>query len=161
MVRNIWRLYGGWWDGAASRLKPAPDSVLGAEIASLAGGADVLIARAKGLAEDGDIRLACHLADFAAWRTGRTRSTQSRPRGPRVRCRSTWWPPRTRLAPASTRRESPRCARVCSRFRCPQSAVALAHSTYRPARAPSNTTRDSTPVGRCRHVRVPTGASSV
>ena len=67
VVRNIWRLYGGWWDGAASRLKPAPDSVLGAEIASLAGGADVLIARAKGLAEEGDIRLACHLADFAAW----------------------------------------------------------------------------------------------
>ncbi|MGA1358120.1 MAG: alkyl sulfatase dimerization domain-containing protein [Ilumatobacteraceae bacterium] len=67
VVRNIWRLYGGWWDGAASRLKPAPDSVLGAEIASLAGGADVLIARAKGLAEDGDMRLACHLADFAAW----------------------------------------------------------------------------------------------
>jgi len=67
VVRNIWRLYGGWWDGAASRLKPAPDSVLGAEIASLAGGADVLIARAKGLAEEGDLRLACHLADFAAW----------------------------------------------------------------------------------------------
>jgi alkyl sulfatase BDS1-like metallo-beta-lactamase superfamily hydrolase len=67
VVRNIWRLYGGWWDGAASRLKPAPDAVLGTEIASLAGGADVLIARAKGLAEDGDLRLACHLADFAAW----------------------------------------------------------------------------------------------
>jgi alkyl sulfatase BDS1-like metallo-beta-lactamase superfamily hydrolase len=67
VVRNIWRLYGGWWDGAASRLKPAPDAVLGAEIASLAGGADVLIARAKGIAEDGDLRLACHLADFAAW----------------------------------------------------------------------------------------------
>ncbi|MFZ9706999.1 MAG: alkyl sulfatase dimerization domain-containing protein [Ilumatobacteraceae bacterium] len=67
VVRGIWRLYGGWWDGAASRLKPAPDAALGTEIASLAGGADVLIARAKGLAEDGDIRLACHLADFAAW----------------------------------------------------------------------------------------------
>ena len=67
VVRNIWRMYGGWWDGAASRLKPAPDAVLGAEVAALAGGADVLIARAKGLAEDGDLRLACHLADFAAW----------------------------------------------------------------------------------------------
>ena len=67
VVRGIWRLYGGWWDGAASRLKPAPDAVLGAEIASLAGGADVLIARAKGIAEEGDLRLACHLADFAAW----------------------------------------------------------------------------------------------
>ncbi|MGA1260326.1 MAG: alkyl sulfatase dimerization domain-containing protein, partial [Ilumatobacteraceae bacterium] len=48
VVRGIWRMYGGWWDGAASRLKPAPDAVLGTEIASLAGGADVLIARAKG-----------------------------------------------------------------------------------------------------------------
>lgn len=67
VVRNIWRLYGGWWDGAASRLKPAPDAVLGREVSALAGGADVLIARAKGIAEDGDLRLACHLADFAAW----------------------------------------------------------------------------------------------
>ena len=67
VVRGIWRFYGGWWDGAASRLKPAPDAVLGAEIAAIAGGADVLIARAKGIAEDGDLRLACHLADFAAW----------------------------------------------------------------------------------------------
>lgn len=67
VVRNIWRLYGGWWDGAASRLKPAPDAVLGSEVSALAGGPDVLIARAKGIAEDGDLRLACHLADFAAW----------------------------------------------------------------------------------------------
>ncbi len=67
VVRGIWRLYGGWWDGAASRLKPAPDAVLGTEIAALAGGADVLIARAKGVAQDGDLRLACHLADFAGW----------------------------------------------------------------------------------------------
>ena len=67
VVRGIWRMYGGWWDGAASRLKPAPDAVLGTEIAALAGGADVLIARAKGVAEDGDMRLACHLADFAGW----------------------------------------------------------------------------------------------
>jgi alkyl sulfatase BDS1-like metallo-beta-lactamase superfamily hydrolase len=66
VVRNIWRLYGGWWDGAASRLKPAPDAVLGREVSALAGGPDVLIARAKGIAEDGDLRLACHLADFAA-----------------------------------------------------------------------------------------------
>ena len=46
VVRNIWRLYGGWWDGAPSRLKPSPDAVLGSELAALAGGADVLIRRA-------------------------------------------------------------------------------------------------------------------
>jgi alkyl sulfatase BDS1-like metallo-beta-lactamase superfamily hydrolase len=67
VVRNIWRLYGGWWDGAASRLKPSPDAVLGTELASLAGGTDVLIRRALELVEAGDLRLACHLADFAGW----------------------------------------------------------------------------------------------
>jgi alkyl sulfatase BDS1-like metallo-beta-lactamase superfamily hydrolase len=67
VVRNIWRQFGGWWDGAASRLKPSRDHEVGAEIAHLAGGADVLIARAVELAEAGDLRLACHLADFAGW----------------------------------------------------------------------------------------------
>ena len=66
VVRGIWRLYGGWWDGAASRLKPAPDAVVGAEVARLAGGAAALMARATELA-DTDLRLACHLADWAGW----------------------------------------------------------------------------------------------
>ena len=67
VVRNIWRLFGGWWDGAPSRLKPSPDEVLSVELASLAGGADVLMRRAVELAASGDHRLACHLADFAGW----------------------------------------------------------------------------------------------
>jgi alkyl sulfatase BDS1-like metallo-beta-lactamase superfamily hydrolase len=67
VVRNIWRLYGGWWDGAASRLKPSPDAVLANELASLAGGPDVLMRRALNLMNEGDLRLACHLADFAGW----------------------------------------------------------------------------------------------
>ncbi len=67
VVRNIWRLFGGWWDGAPSRLKPSPDEVLSVELAQLAGGADVLMARARDLAASGDLRLACHLADFAGW----------------------------------------------------------------------------------------------
>jgi alkyl sulfatase BDS1-like metallo-beta-lactamase superfamily hydrolase len=67
VVRGIWRQFGGWWDGAASRLKPAPDAVLAAEVASLAGGPDVLIRRAQQLAGDGELRLACHLADLAGW----------------------------------------------------------------------------------------------
>jgi alkyl sulfatase BDS1-like metallo-beta-lactamase superfamily hydrolase len=66
VVRNIWRLYGGWWDGAASRLKPAPDAVVAQELAHLAGGAHVLIQRALELSET-DLRLACHLADLAGW----------------------------------------------------------------------------------------------
>jgi glyoxylase-like metal-dependent hydrolase (beta-lactamase superfamily II) len=67
VVRNIWRQFGGWWDGAPSRLKPSPDSVLAAELADLAGGASVLIDRAMTLSEVGDHRLACHLADLAGW----------------------------------------------------------------------------------------------
>jgi alkyl sulfatase BDS1-like metallo-beta-lactamase superfamily hydrolase len=67
VVRNIWRLFGGWWDGAPSRLKPSPDEVLAVELASLSGGADVLMRRAVELAASGDPRLACHLADFAGW----------------------------------------------------------------------------------------------
>ncbi len=67
VVRNIWRQFGGWWDGAPSRLKPAPDGSLAAELADLAGGAGVLIERAVQLSESGDFRLACHLADLAGW----------------------------------------------------------------------------------------------
>ncbi|CAB4756386.1 unannotated protein [freshwater metagenome] len=66
VVRNIWRLYGGWWDGAASRLKPSPDAVLATELSQLAGGPQVLIERALELVE-ANIRLACHLADLAGW----------------------------------------------------------------------------------------------
>lgn len=67
VVRNIWRLFGGWWDGAPSRLKPSPDEILAVELAALSGGADVLMRRAAELAASGDLRLACHLADFAGW----------------------------------------------------------------------------------------------
>jgi alkyl sulfatase BDS1-like metallo-beta-lactamase superfamily hydrolase len=67
IVHNVWRQFGGWWDGAASRLKPAPDAAVGAEVAHLAGGPMVLVNRAKHLADSGEMRLACHLADFAGW----------------------------------------------------------------------------------------------
>jgi len=67
VVRGIWRQFGGWWDGAASRLKPSPDAHLAATIADLAGGADVLLRRAGQAMVDGDVRLACHLADLAGW----------------------------------------------------------------------------------------------
>jgi glyoxylase-like metal-dependent hydrolase (beta-lactamase superfamily II) len=67
VVRNVWRQFGGWWDGAASRLKPAPDAVLARELADLAGGPSVLADRAQALSEAGEHRLACHLADLAGW----------------------------------------------------------------------------------------------
>jgi glyoxylase-like metal-dependent hydrolase (beta-lactamase superfamily II) len=66
VVRNIWRLYGGWWDGVAAHLQPAPHADVAREVAALAGGADALVARAKHLAERGEWRLAGHLVDWAA-----------------------------------------------------------------------------------------------
>jgi len=51
IVRNIWRLYGGWWDGNPATLKPAPEPALATELAKLAGGPAVLADRALALAE--------------------------------------------------------------------------------------------------------------
>lgn len=65
VVRNIWRLYGGWYEGNPAQLKPARDAAVAAELAKLSGGAVKLAERARELAET-DARLACHLAEFAA-----------------------------------------------------------------------------------------------
>jgi len=66
VVRNLWRLYGGWHDGNPANLKPATEVALATEVATLAGGADVLAVRAEELANVGDFRLACHLIEMAA-----------------------------------------------------------------------------------------------
>lgn len=66
VVRNIWRLYGGWYDGNPARLKPAKDDSVAAEVAALAGGAVALSVRALEIADEGDLRLACQLAEWAA-----------------------------------------------------------------------------------------------
>ena len=67
VVRNVWRLYGGWYDGNPARLKPPRDEALAAEVATLAGGPRALAARAIELADadGGDLRLACQLAEWA------------------------------------------------------------------------------------------------
>jgi alkyl sulfatase BDS1-like metallo-beta-lactamase superfamily hydrolase len=65
VVRNVWRMYGGWYDGNPARLKPAPDAALARELAQLAGGAADLARRAQQLADAGDYRLACHLVELA------------------------------------------------------------------------------------------------
>jgi glyoxylase-like metal-dependent hydrolase (beta-lactamase superfamily II) len=73
IIRNIWRLYGGWWDGNPATLKPAPERELAAELAGLAGGPAVLADRAlaltaaEGTAPERDARqrLAGHLAELA------------------------------------------------------------------------------------------------
>ncbi len=65
IVRNIWRLYGGWYDGNPARLKPPVDGRLAAEIAGLAGGPHALIERARALAGSGDLATACQLVEWA------------------------------------------------------------------------------------------------
>jgi alkyl sulfatase BDS1-like metallo-beta-lactamase superfamily hydrolase len=65
VVRNLWRMYGGWYDGNPANLKPASDAALAGELATLAGGADKLAVRAQSLAEAGELRLACHLIELA------------------------------------------------------------------------------------------------
>lgn len=65
IVRNTWRLYGGWYDGTPSHLKPAPERAQAMELARLAGGVNKLAAKAEELSENGDFRLACHFADWA------------------------------------------------------------------------------------------------
>ncbi len=67
VIRNIWRQFGGWWDGAASRLKPSPDAHVARVIAELCGGPAALVRRAEQAAVANDLRLACHLADLAGW----------------------------------------------------------------------------------------------
>ncbi len=66
VIRNIWRMYGGWYDGNPSQLKPAHDGALARELAELSGGVKILAERARKLAESGDLRLACHLVELAS-----------------------------------------------------------------------------------------------
>ena len=83
VVRNVWRQYGGWYDGNPANLKPAREVALATELAALAGGAARLAAWAAELvaaggsssgssasasasASEEDLRLAGHLAELAA-----------------------------------------------------------------------------------------------
>ena len=66
VVRNLWRLYGGWYDQNPANLKPAPEAELAVVLAELAGGARALADRATELMAQGSARLAGHLAEWAA-----------------------------------------------------------------------------------------------
>ena len=65
IVRNVIRYYGGWWSGRPGDLKPARRSEVALAVAELAGGARRLVEQARRMAEAGDLRLACHFADYA------------------------------------------------------------------------------------------------
>ena len=65
IVRNVWRRYGGWYDGEPDNLLPAPRQQQATEWIRLAGGLGAVLDRARALAEAGDHRMACHLVEFA------------------------------------------------------------------------------------------------
>ena len=73
VVRGVWRLYGGWWDGNPATLKPASEVAVAAELAELSGGPGVLADRALALtasagqdpAGEAALRLAGHLVELA------------------------------------------------------------------------------------------------
>jgi alkyl sulfatase BDS1-like metallo-beta-lactamase superfamily hydrolase len=80
IVHNIWRLYGGWWDGNPANLRPARERALAQEVADLAGGANALCSRAEALLEDHSdeaLRLAGHLAEMAWLATPEDSSVQA------------------------------------------------------------------------------------
>jgi alkyl sulfatase BDS1-like metallo-beta-lactamase superfamily hydrolase len=65
VVRNLWRLYGGWYDGNPSHWKPAREKDLAAAVAALAGGTQKLLHRAKEYAQAGQLDLASHFIEWA------------------------------------------------------------------------------------------------
>lgn len=66
IVRNVWRRYGGWYDGEPDNLLPAPRAEQAAEWVRLAGGVDAVLARVDELLNSDNARLASHLIEFAA-----------------------------------------------------------------------------------------------
>jgi glyoxylase-like metal-dependent hydrolase (beta-lactamase superfamily II) len=66
IVRNLLRLWGGWWNGNAADLLPAPPAAQAREVAGLAGGVDRVVARGRALLDAGDATLAAHLAEWAS-----------------------------------------------------------------------------------------------
>jgi alkyl sulfatase BDS1-like metallo-beta-lactamase superfamily hydrolase len=65
ILRNIWRLYGGWYDGEPDNLLPAPRAEQAREWVSLAGGSEKVLERVAALKVTGNLRLACHIVEFA------------------------------------------------------------------------------------------------
>ncbi len=65
LVRNVWRRYGGWYDGEPDNLLPAPRAQQAQEWVALSGGVGPVLDRVRALVGDGDLRLACHLLEFA------------------------------------------------------------------------------------------------
>ena len=65
IVRNLWRLYGGWYDGNPAHLNPAPEAELARAVLELAGGGSALTEMAERAASEGRLALASQFAEWA------------------------------------------------------------------------------------------------
>ena len=65
VIRNLWRLYGGWYDGNPARLKPPSDNAIAMETATLVGGVQPLVRKALDLRANGELALAAHFIELA------------------------------------------------------------------------------------------------
>jgi glyoxylase-like metal-dependent hydrolase (beta-lactamase superfamily II) len=65
IVRNLLRLWGGWWNGNAAELLPAAPARQAEEIAGLAGGVAALVKRGRELLGSRDATMSAHLAEWA------------------------------------------------------------------------------------------------
>jgi alkyl sulfatase BDS1-like metallo-beta-lactamase superfamily hydrolase len=63
IARNVWRLYGGWYDGDPANILPAHSHDIAEQLIAATGSAPVLD-RARTLRDQGELQLACHLVDF-------------------------------------------------------------------------------------------------
>ena len=99
IVRNVWRLYGGWYDGEPDNLLPAPRAEQAREWVALAGGIDAVLERAG----------RCSVKATCGWRATWSSSRSSPSRAQRLP---------THSAPRSTARarssNPPRCRRTSS-----------------------------------------------
>ena len=63
VARNVYRLYGGWYDGDPANILPAHSNDVARELVAI-GGAAPLLERARQLQESGNLQMACHLVDW-------------------------------------------------------------------------------------------------
>ena len=63
VARNVYRLYGGWYDGNPANILPAHSEEIARELIAATGSAPIL-GRARRLREEGELQLACHLVDW-------------------------------------------------------------------------------------------------
>jgi len=65
VVRNLWRLYGGWYDGNPAHLLPARERDTARALAGLCGGTRKLAEAAEQRCADGELAVACELIELA------------------------------------------------------------------------------------------------